>query len=172
MRGVFSWSPLSMKKNSKANTDAFEAALRLLGVRQRSVFELSRKLGEKGFPDEEVEAAVERLLKAGYLNDEEFALSLARSRARNKAWGPAKIAQDLSLRGIAKETVKEAVRLACPEEEELALAALKKWRRSHNGLSGRQATEKAFRHLSSRGFSPSAIWKAIGKETPLEDEQA
>lgn len=145
--------------------------MRLLGIRPRSVFELGRKLREKEFSDEEIEAAVERLLKAGYLNDEEFARSLARSRANYKTWGPAKITQDLITRGIAKETVKEAVRLACPEEEELALVALEKWRRRHKGLSGRPEREKAFRHLTSRGFSPSAIWKALGKKGP-EDEQA
>lgn len=158
-----------MKKS--ADNDAFAAALRLLGVRQRSVFELGRKLRDKGFPEEDVKSAVERLLNAGYLNDEEFARSLARSRATYKSWGPAKITQDLILRGIAKEAVREAVKLACPEEEELASIALSKWRRRHKGLTGKEETEKAFRHLSSRGFSPSAIWKVLGKKGP-EDEQA
>jgi regulatory protein len=111
-------------------------------------------------------------LKAGYLNDETFAAALARSRASHKAWGPSKIARDLSNRGIAREIVKDAVALACPEEEELAAAALERWRKRHKGLSGRQESQKAFRHLSARGFSPSAIWKAIGKQSPVEDEQA
>lgn len=152
-----------MKKSGPENKDALGAAMRLLAVRQRSVFELTGKLREKGFEEPDVSSAIDRLLKAGYLDDAEFARSLARSRARNKAWGPAKIAHDLATRGIARETVKEAVALACPAEEELASAALQRWRRTHRGLSGRQEKEKAFRHLSSRGFSPSAIWKAIGR---------
>lgn len=160
-----------MKKCGPENKDALGAAMRLLAVRQRSVFELTGKLREKGFADPDVNSAVDRLLKAGYLDDEEFARSLARSRARNKAWGPAKIAHDLAARGIARETVKEAVALACPKEEELASAALRRWRRTHKGLSGRQEKEKAFRHLSSRGFSPSAIWKALGKPEESEDRQ-
>ncbi|CAG1066420.1 Regulatory protein RecX [uncultured bacterium] len=158
-----------MKKSGPDNKDALGAALRLLGVRQRSVFELKAKLRDKGFEGVDIDTTAEKLLKAGYLNDEEFARSLARSRARNKAWGPAKIAHDLITRGIAKETVKEAVTLACPAEEELASIALEKWRRSHKGLSGREEKEKAFRHLSSRGFSPSAIWKAFGRPDGTED---
>lgn len=164
-----------MKKSGSENKDALGAALRLLGVRQRSVFELTGKLKDKGFADADIHETVEKLLKAGYLNDESFAAALARSRASHKAWGPAKITQDLLTRGIAKETIKEAVRLACPEEEELAKAALERWRKRHKGLSGREETQKAFRHLSSRGFSPSAIWKAIGRQSPVEpveDEQA
>ncbi|OGP15273.1 MAG: hypothetical protein A2052_09340 [Deltaproteobacteria bacterium GWA2_54_12] len=160
-----------MKKNSE-NKDALGAALRLLGVRQRSVFELTGKLRDKGFADADINETVEKLLKAGYLNDESFAAALARSRASHKAWGPAKIARDLSNRGIAREIVKDAVALACPAEEELAKAALERWRKRHKGLSGREETQKAFRHLSSRGFSPSAIWKAIGRHGPVEDEQA
>ncbi|MBI2400997.1 MAG: RecX family transcriptional regulator, partial [Deltaproteobacteria bacterium] len=89
-----------MKKSSE-NKDALGAALRLLGIRQRSVFELTGKLRDKGFTDEDIKEAVEKLLKAGYLNDELFAAALARSRASHKAWGPAKITRDLSNRGIA-----------------------------------------------------------------------
>lgn len=153
-----------MKKSGTENNDALNAALRLLGVRQRSVFELAGKLKDKGFPSDEVERTVERLMETGYLNDAAFAKALAASRARNKSWGPAKITQDLLKRGIARETVSEAVAHACPEEEKLASAALEKWRRRNRGLSGRQEKEKAFRHLSARGFSPSTIWKALGKQ--------
>lgn len=159
-----------MKKNSE-NKDAMGAALRLLGVRQRSVFELTGKLRDKGFAAADINETVEKLLKAGYLNDESFASALARSRASHKAWGPAKIARDLSNRGIAREIVKNAVALACPAEEELAKAAFERWQKRNKGKSsGREETQKAFRHLSSRGFSPSAIWKAIGKQSPVEDE--
>lgn len=160
-----------MKKSSE-NKDALGAALRLLGVRQRSVFELTGRLRDKGFANEDINETIEKLLKAGYLNDESFAAALARSRASHKAWGPAKITQDLLARGIAKETIKQAVRLACPEEEELASIALERWRKRHKGLSGREESQKAFRHLLSRGFSPSAIWKAIGRKADMEDEQA
>jgi len=153
-----------MKKSGQENNDALNAALRLLGVRQRSVFELAGKLKDKGFTRDDIDRTVERLKEAGYLNDEAFAKALAASRARNKSWGPAKITQDLLKRGIARETVSGAVALACPEEENLARAALEKWRRRNRALSDRQEKEKAFRHLSARGFSPSAIWKALGKQ--------
>lgn len=160
-----------MKKSSE-NKDALGAALRLLGIRQRSVFELTGKLRDKGFADEDINETVDKLLKAGYLNDESFAAALARSRASHKAWGPAKIARDLSNRGIAREIIKGALALVCPEEEELAKAALERWQKRNKGKSsGREETQKAFRHLSSRGFSPSAIWKAIGKKGS-EEEQA
>jgi len=161
-----------MKKSGPENKDALGVALRLLGVRQRSVFELTAKLRDKGFADSEINETVERLLKAGYLNDESFARALARSRASHKAWGPAKIARDLSNRGIAREIVKDAVALACPAEEELARAAFERWQKRNKGKSGREETQKAFRHLSARGFSPSAIWKAIGRKADMEDEQA
>lgn len=161
-----------MKKSGPENKDALGVALRLLGVRQRSVFELTAKLRDKGFADSEINEAVEKLLQAGYLNDESFAAALARSRAAHKAWGPAKIARDLSNRGIARETVKQAVALACPAEDELARAAFERWQKRNRGKSGKEDIQRAFRHLSARGFSPSAIWKAIGRNGAVEDEQA
>lgn len=160
-----------MKKSGPENKDALGAALRLLGVRQRSVFELTAKLRDKGFEGGDIDAAIEKLLKAGYLNDEAFAAALAASRARNKAWGPARIARDLSNRGLAREIVKEAVARACPAEEELALAAFERWRKRNKGKTAHEDTQRAFRHLSARGFSPSAIWKALGRQDDTEDGQ-
>lgn len=161
-----------MKKSGTESKDALASALRLLGVRQRSVFELTAKLKDKGFESGDIERTVERLKEAGYLNDAAFAKALAASRVNNKAWGPAKISRDLSGRGIDRETIKEAIALACPEEEELAKAALERWRKRNMKKTGREESQKAFRHLLSRGFSPSAIWKAIGSRAGMEDEQA
>ncbi|NUQ74011.1 MAG: regulatory protein RecX [Polyangiaceae bacterium] len=158
-----------MKKSGPDSKDALGAAMRLLGVRQRSVFELRGRLIEKGFGAEAADAAIEKLLAAGYLDDAAFARALAASRAANKAWGPARIARDLSMRGIAKEIVKEAVSSACPEEQELAEAAFERWKKRNKGRTGREEMKKAFRHLSARGFSPSVIWKVLGR--PVEDGQ-
>ena len=160
-----------MKKKGSANTDALGAALRLLGVRQRSVFELTAKLKDKGFDSVEIDKTVERLKEAGYLNDGAFARALASSRASHKAWGPARIARDLTARGIDRETIKDAVEQACPSEEELAKAAFERWRKRNSLISGRELQIKAFRHLSARGFSPSAVWKAIGKAGGDEGSQ-
>lgn len=160
-----------MKKTGSANKDALGAALRLLGVRQRSVFELAAKLKDKGFAVDEIDGTIERLKEAGYLNDGAFARALASSRAKHKAWGPARITKDLAARGIDRETIKEALALACPAEEELAKAAFERWRKRNSAKSGRELQIKAFRHLSARGFSPSAVWKAIGKTNGTEDEQ-
>ncbi len=159
-----------MKKSGPDSNDALGAAMRLLAVRQRSVFELRGRLLDKGFEKAAVDAVVEKLLAAGYLNDEAFARALAASRAANKAWGPARIASDLAKRGISRETVKEAVSFACPAEDELAKAAFERWKKRNKGETGREEMKKAFRHLAARGFSPSVIWRVLGSHG-AEDAQ-
>lgn len=87
--------------------DAFEAALRLLGRRAHSEQELNRKLTRRGCPADEVEAAIDRLRRLGYLDDAAFAHALVSRRAHSR--GPALIAAELATKGVDRELAREAV---------------------------------------------------------------
>src|SRR5687768_8151633 len=78
-----------------ATTKVYDRGLRLLAVRSRSSRELTRKLTMSGEPPEDVDAALVRLTEAGLLDDEEFALSLARSHLIGRGHAPRRIHQEL-----------------------------------------------------------------------------
>ena len=143
---------------AKAKQGAVQCVLRLLSYRQRSVKEVEEKLESKGFSPEEIRTAIDYLSRLGYLNDEKFAHALVESRSTGRRWGTRKIAAELVSKGIAADTVRQA--LSCLSREAEAAAgkeAIKKWLRERAvrpPLSPKDF-ERAMRHLISRGFQAS-----------------
>ncbi len=151
-----------IKKTKEA--DIKSRALNLLSYRARSVHELTRALGDRGFDKDSITNTIDWLKKSGYLNDSLFASELAASRLRNKNWGSRKIAFDLGNRGISKEIITKIMGDISEEVEEAAAEnALKKWLRKRGvslPLEGK-LFESAYRHLSSRGFPSTTIYRLL-----------
>ena len=80
---------------------ARERALRVLGYRERSVKELSKRLGDDGYPPAVVQALVERMSELGLVNDERFASAWARARIA-AGFGPDRIARELAAKGVER----------------------------------------------------------------------
>lgn len=91
-----------MKKTKTARV----AAARLLTARQYSVVGITRKLNERGFDEEEIDAVIAEFLELGYLDDLKFARAIVR-HYREKEYG--RIKYELYKRGIDRETSKEAL---------------------------------------------------------------
>ena len=144
--------------------DPLSAALRLLSFRARSTFELIERLKEKGFSPAAIGPAIEHLSEAGYLNDEAFARELVSTRVRNKAWGRHKIAADLRKRGISSDVAERALKgLDEGAESATALTAVKRWAKKSclKPPLDQKARERAYRHLSARGFSTTMAIAAV-----------
>lgn len=90
---------------------AKNAALRLLGVKSRTVLELRKKLLERGFSEEEVEAALSFCREYGYLNDEEESRRRQASLKR-RGYGPRYIAAKLKMQGLYSSTMSRDEQLA------------------------------------------------------------
>lgn len=90
----------------KTTKTARVTAARLLTARQYSVAGITRKLHERGFEEEEIEAVVAEFLELGYLDDLKFARSIVR-HYKDKEYG--RIKYELYKRGIDRETGKEAL---------------------------------------------------------------
>ena len=69
-------------KRSRHSGSALDSALRSLTRRSHSRWELKTKLIQKGFPKEEIKAALDRLTELGYLNDQNFAMDYCRHRLK------------------------------------------------------------------------------------------
>ena len=132
----------------------------LLARREHARLELRRKLMQRDFPADEVDAALDRLEADGLLSDERFAEVFVRQRA-GRGYGPLRIRQELRERGVDDGVIAAA--LAPWAEQWLAVAA-----RQHEKHFGRQpedAKERARqqRHLQSRGFGFDIIKEVISE---------
>jgi regulatory protein len=133
-----------------AETDpavVLSAAARFLELRPRSVEEVRRHLTAGAFPPVLVEAAIERLLQLGWLDDRAFATAWVESRDRARPRGQVALRRELTLKGIDRETV-EAV-LAERDEAGRGEADDESGPRSRGGRADEMAAERLLR--KSRG---------------------
>jgi regulatory protein len=89
-------------------SDAYVAALRILNYRFNSEAELRRKLRAKKFEKDEIDAAIARLHKEKWLDDERFAGAFVRSRA-NKRVGKLRIRRELHAAGVSGSAAEKAI---------------------------------------------------------------
>lgn len=148
---------------------AREAALRLLGYRERSTHELTTRLIEDGYPALVADAVAARLTESELLDDRRFTESLVHSAVRGRGFGRARIARMLSTAGIEESLIEESLDEAAPPEGELARATALAAR-----LAGHVSTvDQLAGRLIRRGYGPgiafSAARTALGSdhENPL-----
>ncbi|HEX6674099.1 MAG TPA: regulatory protein RecX [Actinomycetes bacterium] len=96
---------------------AKDAALRLLEVRARSRGELEQRLARRGFDEEVVAAALDRLADAGLVDDAAFAVAYAESRSARGADARV-IASELRDRGVASGLAEQVTDAVVPAEEQ------------------------------------------------------
>lgn len=150
---------------------AHERALNLLSYRPRSTDEVRRKLQESNkFSETAVEKALEKLERAGLLDDEAFARYWVENRERFSPRSARALRHELRQKGVSDRVVEDVV-TSLDEEDAAYRAAQAKLSRYAN------AEEDEFRkrlggYLSRRGFSYGTvrdvldrIWDEIHTQT-------
>jgi len=134
------------------STPAYERAIKLLGIRMHTSFELSRKLKQKGFTESEVSDAIERLKQERYLNDDNTAESYLNSLINTKTLGYFGIKAKLMQKGIPNSTIERllAENFTLDVEEKLARKYLQK---------SKKDGDKAILGMKQKGFRTEIIVK-------------
>lgn len=154
-----------------------QRAVKLLAAKPRSVEELRERLAEKETATAEaIEYAIKKLSEYGYLNDEQFALSFAQSRIRQKPVGRGRLARDLKTKKIDKELAEQTLEKVFDEtpEETLIDEAIEKRVRLRGRPTTRQETKSLCDHLMRRGFSFDLIINKVRalSDAPLDADDA
>lgn len=147
-----------------------EAALRLLAVRARSRAELERRLARRRSPPDVVAAVLDRLQRAGLVDDEAFASELAATRvARGEAAG--RVRRDLIARGVDAATATLAATTASPpdQEAERIQAVATAWLERNGGLSREAAARRLTGYLARRGYPRGLIASTLAERLDLPD---
>jgi len=131
-------------------TLAMNRALHFLGYRARSRKEVRDRLRRYGYGEETVEGIVERLEELGYLDDEEFARTAAREKARR--YGPRRVGAELRRSGVDPELAQEVVEGEFAKRSELEEARSQAARRYNRGGSDAEA-RRVYGFLTRRGYS-------------------
>ena len=133
-------------------------AMDLLARREHGRAELSRKLRQRGAAQELIDPALDRLAEEGLLNESRYLESYIASRAR-AGYGPARIREELSQRGLPRGEIDSALSESGVDWSEILREV---WRRKFARLP-QDARERAQqgRFLSYRGYSMEAISRLL-----------
>lgn len=138
------------------------ASLRMLSRRALSEGEIRERLAAKGFPEERISAALERLRELGLADDPALCGRLARTYRDARRMGPRAIGAMLLSRRFSRDLVEESVGAVSGPEEVLAAASAALEKKYRSGIpGGREGAAKAYRFLYARGFSPETCRRAI-----------
>ena len=132
-----------------------QRALGLLVRREHSRRELTRKLTARGVETEAAQAAIDKLVDAGWQDDARFAEQLVRSRAA-AGHGPLRIRAELATHGLARDAIATAMDAFDGDWLENACDLV---RRRFGAIA---ADDRALRHkaadlLLRRGFSSDHV---------------
>jgi regulatory protein len=129
---------------------AMNRALHFLGYRARSRSEVHERLRRYGYGEETVRAVIGRLEELGYLDDEEFARTVVREKARR--YGPRRVSADLRRSGVDTELAQGIVEEEFAERSEVEAARSAAARRYNRGGSDAEA-RRVYGFLVRRGYS-------------------
>jgi regulatory protein len=139
---------------------AYQKAVQLLATRAHFRRELEVKLAQRGFPAEEVAAAVDKLTEQGYLDDRATARVFVESRQARAEEGRARLRAELVRRGAPDDAIAAALAELTPDDDlPVAREAAESWRRK-GGVDPRALA----RHLERKGFSRRAIVSVLNGE--------
>jgi regulatory protein len=145
----------------------FDRALAMLALRGRSVREMRLALLRKREPEPLVNAAIERLLSLGTMNDEVFARQFVRSRLLRGGLSKRRLQAELARRGVERTAIDAAIAEVVEEEqidpaEALERVAMKKYR-TMSKLDPTTRRRRLFAFLSRRGYDSDEIRTVLTK---------
>jgi regulatory protein len=148
-------------RHSQSALTSLDYAYRLLARRAYSERELTEKMLAKGFTKQAVLRTVDRLLAQGYLNDAQLAADQV-ERLRQQGFGDERIRLRLVQKGLARETVEEALTTHTPPDEVENAQRFLASRFSPDALKQPKIAARACRLLVSRGYSQDTVEQLFG----------
>ncbi|WP_372453765.1 regulatory protein RecX [Acrocarpospora catenulata] len=136
--------------------------LRLLTLAPRTRAQLAEALRKREVPDEVAEAVLERFSEVGLIDDEAFAAAWVSSRHSGRGLARRVLAQELRQRGVAEDTVKDAVEQLDPDEElETARRLVARKLDSTRNAEPQARIRKLVGMLARKGYSPALAFRIV-----------
>ena len=144
------------------------AALDLLSRRDRSEAEIRRRLRDKGVAEVEIDAVFVRLRELNYLDDRRLAERIvAAALSAGRGYG-IRLVQDLAKRGIPRDIADETLTRIAGEYDQRELIRgllIRKFTAFDPATADNRETARVMNYLLRRGFSRSAVYDALKKQS-------
>jgi len=152
-------------RQEAASLGTYDRAINMLAFQARSSRDLRRRLVQKGEEPVQVDAAIDRLTAAGFIDDAQFARQLARSKLLGAGASKRRLQQELFKRGVERGTADEAIAEVIADEDvdeeavvrEVAAKKLRSLQRDDEPTRRR----KLYAFLARRGYDSDVIRRAL-----------
>jgi regulatory protein len=146
-------------KSRDAREAVYSQAIKLLNYRDRSEAEMRRSLKQDDVSDEIVDEVIDRLRRAGLINDERFAQNWIENRNEFRPRSRRALTYELKARGIDKDAFEQALEQV--DDDELAFQAALKQSKKYQDLQWLEFRQKMYAFLARRGFSYETSGPAV-----------
>lgn len=144
---------------------ARDSIIRYCQYQPRSHKEVKNKLYELGCKTPEVEEIIIELIQNGHLNEEAYAIAIARGRFRMKQWGRNKIVAYLKRQDVSDYCIQKALKEI--ETDDYASAIKKNAEKKLAELKGERnifiKKQKLYRYLVQKGYESQQAIAAINE---------
>jgi regulatory protein len=142
--------------------DALDKMAKYCAYQERCVKDVRDKLKTLDLPQEEKDKILDYLLDNRFVNDERFAKSFVRGKVNQSGWGLNKIRFHLMQKGIAKETIDEA--LGQTDEEvyrQKLIDILKVKSKTVKAETDFEKKRKLAAYAIQKGFEGTLVWEVV-----------
>jgi regulatory protein len=150
---------------------ATNQAVRLLSFRPRSRHELESRLRRKGFESDSINAAIERMVELGYINDEEFAQYWVENRQQHRPRGRRLLASELRSKGVPPDVVDQAIDESAIDEFGDALELARKRADRLRGLDRETWRRRMAGFLQRRGYGWDVVRRVLEEIEHADPEE-
>ncbi|MOA34010.1 Regulatory protein RecX [compost metagenome] len=142
--------------------------MQYLSRKPRTSYEISMRLGEKGWSEETISDVMDRLTSEGLINDAQYAQEWAGQRVKGRGKGKMWVRQELRQKGVSKPLIEEALGEISEEVEYDSAMQLgaKKWKSTSGEYLDKKRKVGAF--LMRRGF-PGGLVSRVIRELARKD---
>ncbi|MBE1534937.1 recombination regulator RecX [Actinomadura algeriensis] len=141
---------------------ARDVCLRLLTGSPRTRAQLADALRRKEIPDDVAERVLSRFTDVGLIDDEAFAQAWVESRHTGRGLAKRALAAELRRRGVAAETVNDAVETLDPaREEETARALVDRRLPATRGVDPAKRMRRLVGVLARKGYPPGLAYRVV-----------
>ena len=157
---IISEEQLSVIRDKVLVRSARERAVRYLTYKDRSEYEILKKLVDAGYDESVAQNAVNELKTIGYLDDTRFAMKYLSERIRTKALSKKTLGYELKNKGLEKEIIERALSEFEINDYEVALREGKRKFGKYD-INDKKIQQKVYRFLLHSGFSYEIADKVV-----------
>lgn len=173
---VLSDEKIAQLKDSDEREAAYQRAIRFLNYRPRTENEIRKNLLKHNVPETVIDDVVQRLQRAGMLDDKRFADAWVENRADLHPRSRRALAYELKQRGVDQQLIQQS--LAQVDDDQAAYQAALRRSRKLQGLDWQDFRKKMYGYLARRGFDyetsapvVNRVWNEINNSpNPMNEE--